>query len=207
MDTGLLNVILNIIAVLMSGGALGVVLRYVAKIKELKVGQRSSDRDDDRADFEVIIKELSGQRDKANDRATACDLRIDQLEAEIQGLRVARDLDPFPSWLVDLGGRYTYVNRPFEERFLEPKKQTHRDIVGKTSAQIWPEDFCRTLRALDAAARKRPDGTARANTSLDVPGLGASEVTVHKFPCRINGIVVAYAGYITVIEPEERAVA
>lgn len=204
MNTGSLNVVLNIIAVLMSGGALGVVLRYMAKIKELKVDQRGTDRDDDRADFEIIIRELSGQRDKANDRAAACDRRIDQLEAEIQGLRVARDLDPFPSWLVDLGGHYTFVNRPFEERFLEPKRQTHRDVVGKIGDDIWPPDFCRTLKALDAAARKRPDGTARANTSLDVPGLGPSDVTVHKFPCRINGVVVAYAGYITVIEPEER---
>lgn len=204
MDVGALNVILNVVTVLMGGTALGVVLRYKAKIKELEVGRHGSDRDDDRADFELIIKELTAQRDKANERSDGCERRIDQLEAEVQGLRLARDLDPFPSWVVDTQGVYQFVNRAFEEHFLEPKGQTYRDALGKSHEDLWSVDFCRTIKALDTAARRRPDGTARARTSLSVPSLGPCEVTVHKFPIRFkpSNAIVAFAGYITEMEPE-----
>ena len=113
-------------------------------------------------------------------------------EAEIQGLRIARDLDPFPNWLTDLGGHYTFVNRPFEERFLEPSRQTHRDIIGKSHADIWPEEFCRTLKTIDAAARKRPDGTARANTTLDIPGLNDELVTIIANQPKVGPFVFTY---------------
>lgn len=208
MDAGTLNVILNVITVLMGGTALGVVLRYKAKIKELEVGQRGSDRDDDRQDFELIIKELADQRDKANAKVDDCGRRIDQMEAEIQGLRLARDLDPFPSWVVDTAGCYQFVNRAFEEHFLAPKSLSYRDAIGKCHPDLWPEDFCRTLKALDAAARRRPDGTARARTTLDVPSLGPCEVTIHKFPIRFkpSNAIVAFAGYVTDMEPEEGSV-
>ena len=184
----LINLLLDVV---FGGGIVGFWLRY-------KIQKRGADK----IDFDSLLAAMKDQRDEAWAHIERQDARIENLEAEIQGLRIARDLDPFPQWLVDLDGRYTFVNRPFEERFLEPKRQTFRDIIGKTHKDFWPEEFCRTLEALDGAARKRPDGTARANTALDVPCLGRCEVTVHKFPCRIKGVVVAYAGYITSIEPE-----
>lgn len=206
MDTGALNLVLNIITILLGGTALGVFLRYKAKIREIDAGLHGGDRADDRVDFELITKELAGQRDKANERVTECEQRITQLEAEIEGLRLARDLDPFPNWVVDLQARYKFVNREFEAAFLEPRGQTYRDTIGKSHADLWPEDFCRTLKSLDAAARQRPDGTARAVTGLDVPNVGRCQVTIHKFPIRFKGAVVAWAGYITEMEPEERVI-
>ena len=157
----------------------------------------------DRVDFDTLLAAMQKQRDEAWEHIARQDERIEHLEAEIQGLRIARDLEPFPHWLTDLEGRYTFVNRPFEERFLDPQRKTYRDIIGKTRVDIWPEDFCRTLTALDGAARKRPDGTARANATLDVPGLGPCQVMVHKFPCRVRGVIVAWAGYFTVIEAQD----
>jgi PAS domain-containing protein len=204
MDASSVNLILNALTVILGGTALGVVLRYKAKIKELEVGQHGSDREDDRADFEAIIRELAGQRDRANQRADDCDKRIDQLEGEIQGLRLARDLDPFPNWVVDTQGIYQFVNRAFEEHFLEPKGLGYRDAIGKRHEDLWPGDFLRTIKALDTAARRRPDGTARARASLDVPSLGLCDVTVHKFPIRFkpSNAIVAFAGYITEMEPD-----
>jgi hypothetical protein len=84
------------------------VLRYKAKIKELQVGQHSSDREADRVDFDAITKVLTEQRDEAWAHIAKQDERIEQMEAEIQGLRLARDLDPFPNWVVDLQGCYQY---------------------------------------------------------------------------------------------------
>jgi hypothetical protein len=53
------------VTLLLGGTALGVVLRYKAKIKELQVGQHGGDRDADRVDFDAITKVLTDQRDEA----------------------------------------------------------------------------------------------------------------------------------------------
>jgi hypothetical protein len=185
---GLIQLALNFV---LGGGLIAIWLKYRVQV-----------RGENRVDFSTVLAAVEQQRNEAWAHIERQDERIQHLEDEVQGLRIARDLDPFPHWLLDLNGRYTFVNRPFEERFLEPQRKTRRDIIGKAATDIWPEHFCRTLASLDASARKRPDGTARATTALDVPGLGPCQVMVHKFPCRIKGVIVAYAGYFTVIDPE-----
>jgi PAS domain-containing protein len=207
-EVSLINLVLNALTVLLGGSALGVFLRYRSKIKEIDAGLHTGDRADNRADFESVATELARQRDDALRRYAEAETRIEKMEAEIQGLRLARDLDPFPSWVVDTQGCYQFVNRAFEEHFLEPIGQTYRDVIGKCHADIWPDAFCRTLKALDAEARKRPDGTARARAKVRVPSLGQCEITVHKFPVRFkpSNAIVAYAGYITDMEPEERTI-
>lgn len=167
---------------------------------------RIQSRGEERVDFNTVLAEVKGQRDEAWNHIEKQDERIAMMEAEIQGLRLARDLDPFPNWITDLQGHYIFVNREFERVFLEPQGKTYRHAVGKTHEEFgWPESFNRILSSLDAAARSRPDGTARATTSLSVPSLGPSKVTVHKFPIRFKpaGVIVAYAGFITDLVPEE----
>lgn len=187
--------ILVTLNVVLGGGLIAAILKY-----------RVQSRGEDRSDFSEIIEAMREQRREEREEKKEQDEKINQLEAEVNGLRIARDLDPFPNWLVDLTGSYLYVNREFEAVFLEPANRTYRDIIGQHHAQVWPEPFVRTLGSLDEAARRRPDGTARANTTLDIPKLGPSIVTVHKFPVRFKGIVIAYAGYITAIEPESERI-
>lgn len=176
---------------LLGGGVFAVFLRY-------RIQSRASNR----TDFDTLLKAVSDQRDEAWNYIREQRARMEAMEAEINGLRLVRDLDPFPNWVVDRAGEYQYVNREFERIFLQPKGQTYRDAVGKTHELLgWPDDFCRTLKALDAAARSRPDGRARAVTTLEVPELGEVQVTVHKFPIRFKDAIVAYAGFITDLEP------
>jgi PAS domain-containing protein len=195
MEQPVLNLISLMLNLLLGGGLVAVWLKYRVQV-----------RGEDRTDFDAIIAVLTQQR--ADDRALISeqDRRIENLEAEINGLRIARDLDPFPNWIVDLQGEYRFVNREFESYFLEPRRQTYRDVIGKSRDDIWPEDFCRTLQNLDAVAKRRPDGTARATTQLDVPNIGRCTVTVHKFPVRFKGAIVAMAGYMTTIEPEDERI-
>lgn len=195
MSASVISLISLALNLLLGGGLLAVWLKYRVQV-----------RVEDRTDFELIVAALKQQRD--DDRAVIDEQssRIEILEAEITGLRIARDLDPFPNWVTDLQGCYRFVNREFESYFLEPRRQTYRDVVGKSRADVWPSEFCKTLENLDAVARKRPDGTARATTSLDVPGLGRCNVTVHKFPVRFKGAIVAMAGYMTVIESQEERI-
>jgi PAS domain-containing protein len=189
----LISFISLLLNILLGGGLLAVWFKYRVQM-----------RGEDRIDFNALIVEVTRQRDAALDQVREMDQRIDNLEAEIQGLRIARDLDPFPNWVVDLQGCYRYVNREFESCFLEPDKKTYRDIIGKRHEDFWSVEFCDTLRALDASARKRPDGTARAKSRVSVPNLGECDVTVHKFPIRFKGAIVSFAGYITSIDPVER---
>jgi len=209
MDPDTLNLILNVAGVLFGGGALGVVLTFVAKMRGLSLEHRSEDRVADRTDFETILTEVRAQRNESREREEMCQRRLEQMEVEIQGLRLARDLDPFPNWIVDTTGEYLYVNREFERYFLLPQNKTYRDAIGeKHEAFGWPQSFCDTLRTLDAAARSRPDGTARAVTGLSIPEFGDCRVTVHKFPIRFKpaGVIVGYAGFITDIEPVNETV-
>lgn len=203
-DLGYINLALNG----MTGAGLVAYFGYRAKVKGLDNTKEATNRDDNRTDFEVIIEELKGQRDAAFARLDERDARLTKLEAEIKGLHLTRDLDPFPHWVVDRSGEYLYVNREFERYFLEPKGLSYRDAVGKKHPDLWPPEFCEVLRTLDAAARSRPDGTARAVTEIDVAELGRTNVTVHKFPIRFkpSGVIVAYAGYITDLDPIERMV-
>lgn len=185
--------------IVLGGGLLAVLLRHREKM-----------RDVERVDFSTVLAEVKGQRDEAWTHINKQDERMALMEAEIQGLRLARDLDPFPNWVVDLQGKHIFVNREFERVFLEPRGETYRWAIGKTHEEMgWPADFCRTLLALDTAARSRPDGTARAVTAVTVEGLGAVAITVHKFPIRFKpaGIIVAYAGFITDIIPQAETLA
>lgn len=204
MDVMLLTKLLAALNVLLGGGLLAVWLRHRAQMYSLKVEHEKAMRGEGRVDFNTILAEVKGQRDEAWAHIEKQDARMVQMEAEIQGLRLARDLDPFPNWVIDRSGDYLYVNREFERYFLEPVGQTYRNIVGKKHEDHWPPDFCKVLISLDAAARSRPDGTARAAATLIVPELGRTRVTVHKFPIRFkpSGIIVAYAGFITDLEPE-----
>lgn len=185
----------GIIGALGGGGLVAAFFRY-----------RVETRKEDRVDFSTLLGVVEKQRDEAWDHIRNQDKRIEVLEIEIHGLRIAHDLDPFPNWVVDLQGRYTYVNREFEHIFLEPQGQTHRDIVGKLREDFWPPDFCKTLQSLDAAARKRPEGTARATTQADIPGLGRCTMAIHKFPIRFKGAIVAFTGYITAIDCEDQLI-
>lgn len=199
---GLLAIILP---TLLSGAALGVVLKHRIDSRridldeqKLSLDEKTQIREAARDDFKLILEIVTGQRDEA--RAEVRDMRgrFENFELEIQGLRLAQDFDPFPNWMVDLEGRYLYVSREFERQFLRDRDPplTYRDLIGKTHADHWPDDFCLTLKRLNEEARRRPDGKSRARTAL----LGA-EVTVHKFPIRVRGIIVAFAGYITEIDP------
>ena len=206
-DIQWLNTLLNFLGVLVGGGALGVILNYRHKMRQLDIAKEGTDETTDRVNFETILGVMRTQLDALERKVADRDDRIRRLEEEISGLRIARDLDPFPHWVVGAENyTYLYVNREFERIFLAPEGRNYRDILGKTHEDFWPSAFCKTLYALNEAAKARPDGTARARTALTLPKLGEAQVTVHKFPVRAqpSGAIIAWAGYITGVDLEER---
>jgi hypothetical protein len=190
-----LQLVSALLVTLLSGGLLGVLLKYKLDGRRLSLEEHETAREERRDDFQIIIDLVTRQRDEAYTKIGAYDRKFEMLELEVQGLRLARDLDPFPHWIIDLEGRYLFVNREFEKQFLEPKGRTYRDMIGKTGDALWAPAFCKTLAQLATQSRERADGKARATVAVE-----GRQVTVHKFPVRVKAIPVAYAGYITHIE-------
>lgn len=184
-----------LITTLLGGGLIGAWLKYKLDGRRLSLEERREKRETERVDFDHILALVTRQRDEAYRDLGQIRDRFELLELELQGLRLSQDFDPFPGWIVDLEGRYIFVNREFEKQFLEPRGMIYRDLIGKGHEAMWPESFCLKLKQLDAQARRRPDGRARATTVVE-----GRQVTVHKFPMRIKAVPVAYAGYITDIE-------
>lgn len=204
MDTGTIIAISSLATnIIVGGGVLRWYLKYRTDNKQIDITASTAVREQERLDFNTLLNEVRGQRDEAWRKIEAQSTRMTMLEAEINGLRIARDLDPFPNWVVDLQGEYIYVNREFERYFCEPDDKTYRDVIGKRHEDLWPEAFCKTLQALDLEARARPDGKAKATTKLVLPGLGSAVVTVHKFPVRFKDVIVAYAGFMTDIAADD----
>jgi PAS domain-containing protein len=143
--------------------------------------------------FQLALKVVTDQRDNALEEKKELLSRLDNLELEIVGLKLSNNFDPFPRWMVDLQGKFLYVNPCFEERYLYTREPPihRRDLIGKGHDIIWPKEFFDKLHELDKAAKTRPDGRARAHMVIN-----GDDVTVYKFPVRIHGIIVAYAGYI-----------
>jgi PAS domain S-box-containing protein len=190
-----IHLIAALVSMLLSGGLIGVLANYLINRRKLTNEERSKKREDDREDFQLVLALVTRQRDEAYKEVRELRDRFELLELELQGMRLAGDIDPFPHWIVDLDGRYIFVNREFEKQFLEPRGMIYRDMIGKHHEDLWPDAFCRKLKQLDAQARSRPDGRARATTVVE-----NRQVTVHKFPVRLKGVPVAFAGYITDIE-------
>lgn len=193
-----LGLVATLVGTLLGGGLIGVLLKYILDSKRLTNQERHDQHQQRRDDFQIILDLVSKQRDEAYRKFDALELKYENLEMEVRGLRLAHDLDPFPHWIVDLEGRYIFVNVEFEKQFLVARGWSYRDMIGQQHEKLWPTDFCLKLKQLDGQARSRPDGRARATTVVN-----GQQVTVHKFPVRVKGAPVAYAGYITHIEDLE----
>lgn len=161
-----IDILARLVSSTVVGGLIGYWLKYRIEQRKLSLTEDGDHAERKRADFDRALDVVTGQRDDALKLVNDCYGRLEKMEMEVQGLRLARDLDPFPSWIIGLEGKYLYVNREFEKQFLEPTGQDYRSVLGETHAAVWPEAFCRTLRNLDDLARRVPDGHARATTNL-----------------------------------------
>lgn len=170
---------------------------YIAKLsaantsKSVDLEAKKSDQEFIREGFELAVKVVTDQRNDALGLIKDMRQELGEMQLEMVGLKLANSFDPFPRWMVDLEGRYIFINTCFEECYLVPRNMYRRDIIGKGHEVLWPEEFCQRLHALDAIARARPDGKARA-----VVEIAKQEHTLFKFPVRVQGVIVAYAGYL-----------
>jgi hypothetical protein len=189
--------LLPYVAAAAGGGGIGAVSQvYLGRLSAVRVSKKD-DQDFIRQGFELAVKVVTDQRNDALELLKEQRDRLDQMELEIVGLKLASSFDPFPRWIVDLEGRYVFVNSCFEERFLRTRQPplNIRDIIGQKHDFIWPPEFCVKINMLDAQARSRPDGRARANLIIE-----GTQHNVYKFPVRLHGVIVGYAGYITYLD-------
>ena len=188
-------IVVSLASALLGGGLIGVWFKYLIDKGRLTKDERSEAREESRLDFKMILDVVTGQRDEAFAKLDQTEEKFERVELEVQGLRLAKDLDPFPNWIVDLEGRYIFVNREFEKEFLEPREHNYRWAIGRRHDEVWSAEFAAKMRTLDESARRRPDRRARATM-----GVGDRQLTVHKFAICMRGVPVAWAGYVTEIE-------
>lgn len=185
----------QILIAAIGGGGFIKLLEFFTKRKERRVVT-------EQGIVELVVNKIGEQRDLYKKQVEELERKYDLLELEVQGLRLVNGRDPFPRWLVDMQGRYIFINPCFEERFLKPLNKMARDLIGQTheTGGLWPLDFCAKLRTLDEIARQRPDGRAKA-----VMRVHGQMLTVYKLPVRHvpSGAIMAYEGWITDIEIEE----
>lgn len=198
-----IETIIGAVVLLMGGGGLGVWGKIWIDKQRIEVERsqqdqannlagKHADQDFLKEGFKLAVEVITRQRDDAFKQVDELRRRLDNTELEIVGLKLSNSFDPFPRWMVDLDGRYLFVNWCFEERLLQPRGQARRDIVGETHDSMWPPEIGAKIRMLDQQARQRPDGRARAVVTLEPFG----EVSIFKFPVKVHGVIVAYAGYI-----------
>lgn len=189
--------ILPYVAAAAGGGGIGALAQVFIGTKSVSKEQRKNDQDFIQKGFELAIKVITDQRDSAIGSANELRTRLDNMELEIVGLKLASSFDPFPRWIVNLEGEYIYVNSCFEEQFLRNRNppMNIRDLIGKKHDAIWPPELCEKLKTLDAAARSRPDGRARAHVIVE-----GQQLNLYKFPVRLHGVIVGYAGYMTYLD-------
>lgn len=191
------ELIIGAIGLVFGGGGIGAILQvYLGKVK-ISAEQKQHDLDYLQRGFKLAVDVVTNQRDDALKLVQNMRTELDDMKLEIAGLKLASGFDPFPRWMVDLEGRYLYINACFEERILLPRGIHRSELIGSGHDRIWPDAFCKKLRELDVLARTRPDGRARAVVEITLDPDGVSEeFTVYKFPVRVHGVIVAYAGYI-----------
>lgn len=198
-----LTIIAQLLIAAVGGGASVKLLELILgerRLRRKEASERSQDElDKDERIVNLVIDKLTEQRNDALSQVETLRHRIENLELEIQGLRMAQGRDPFPRWMVDLNGCYMYVNSCFEEQFLRPEGRQASDIIGKKHEDFWPPEFAEKLHTLDALAMRRPDGRARATVIVK-----GRLITVYKLPVRHkpSGAVLAYEGWVTDVDED-----
>lgn len=182
---------IEILGLLAAGGGVGALSQVVITSLTTKKELKKDNQDFIKEGFELAVKVVTDQRDDALTQLREVRRELADLHLEVMGLKLSNSFDPFPRWMVNLDGKYIYVNSCFVERFLEPLGHRERDIIGQGHDFLWPPELCKKIASLDAAARVRPDGRARAVTLVN-----GVEWTIYKFPVRVQGVIVAYAGYM-----------
>lgn len=187
-------------AALGGGGLVKLIDLVFAERRQSRKEKKAEEKEqltEDKTLIKLIVDEVAKQRDDALKEVHALRQRIEHLEFTVQGLRMAQNRDPFPRWIVDLSGRFQFVNDCFVEQFLRPKGLHAQDIIGLSHEDFWSSStICEKIKLLDAEARRRPDGKAKATLEYD-----GCQLTIYKIPIRhSSGAILAYEGWITDIE-------
>ena len=194
-----IDLIVSLMAAAIGGGGVVKLIEVFFNQKEKNEHEKErkdqEELDSNERIVSMVLRSMTSQRDEALRRVDILQRRIDHMELEISGLRIAQGRDPFPRWLVDTNGIYIFINQMFEEQFLRPKGINAEDLIGKAHEAFWPPEIAPKFRILDEEAKRRLDG--RAKTHFEFEG---KSLTVYKMPVKAAGTIVAFEGWITDID-------
>ena len=100
-------------------------------------------------------------------------------EASEERFRLFMDNTPTLAWVKDEQGRYTYINRAYEQRF----GRTLAQCQGKTDQDLWPAEIAARLQKADEAALAM-DHPTEVTEEVTEPDGSVSSWLNTKFPIR-----------------------
>lgn len=184
------------IAVLVgASGAVGAVSGFFTSVFSARSGRRKDARDDfaiiiqeRRAEIATLIQQLKDAEGKI--RSLETDQRA--MSAQLAVIESRAVQAPFPEWDVDRASRYVWCNVEFERLFLTPKGKDRQWAIGRSHAEVWPEETARVLISMDGEASMRPSRTAMRD-GVPLPGDDAL-FRIVKFAA-LNSLTGAHIGF------------
>lgn len=130
---------------------------------------RLGNRKQDESDFNSLIKEYKGlviqyknQVEKLEERVRIVEREIKAKDSELAHLKSQLMIFesshgdvPVPIWLKDTSGVMLYLNDEYERQILNPIGKTREDYIGKTDAEVWPEDVAKSFREHDTEVMRK----------------------------------------------------
>ena len=168
---------------------------YISAVFNARSGRRKDARDD----FAIIIQErraeitsLIQQLKDAEGKIRSLETDQKAMSAQLAVIESRAVQAPFPEWDVDRASRYVWCNVEFERLFLKPKGKDRQWAIGKSHADVWPEETARVLISMDGEASLRPSRTAMRD-DVALPGDDAL-FRIVKFAA-LNSLTGAHIGF------------
>ncbi len=178
-----------------AGGVVGAAGGFLTAIFTARSGRRKDARDD----FAVIIQERRAEITLLIQQLKDAEGKIRALESDQKAMSTqlaiieSRSVQaPFPEWDVDRASRYIWCNSEFERLFLKPKGKDRQWAIGKSHADVWPQETARVLISMDGDASMRPSRTAMRD-GVALPGDDAL-FRIVKFAA-LNSLTGAHIGF------------
>ena len=192
----LTQIIVTIITVIFAGG-LGVYFTYLL-----------NNRKEDSNQFSVLIEEYKILRSEEKLALSKLRIRLDKLETkeremllEIQSLQNKllifegshTDI-PLPTWLKDVSGKMLFINKEYEDLFLNPNGISLEDYIGYTDHDVWPESVADSFTKHDMLVIRTKKPT-RVIEIIDISGV-RTWLEVLKYPRKFKSKVIGIGGIV-----------
>jgi hypothetical protein len=117
---------------------------------------------------------------------------FNKLKADFYVVNALTNDLPLPFWLKGRDGKMIYINKPYEEVFLNPRGLTYYDYINKTDYDVWGKQMADRFKKNDEVAMKSEEPVVFQEV---ITVNGVSETwTIVKFKRKLGNTVIGIGG-------------